>query len=127
MAFSLLIGKIKRKVLQIGCLTDIAVREFFGFISFLYRALNVQCLENLKEDEMKTVVLEIEDSKFEQFMTMINLLKSDVVKKFEVRKKEDDEAIDEQHCLEVLDRINRGDYSGIKKVSSDELFRELGI
>jgi hypothetical protein len=37
---------------------------------------------------MKTITLEIEDSKFEQFMTMINLLKSDVVKKFEVQKKE---------------------------------------
>lgn len=31
---------------------------------------------------MKTVTLEIEDSKFDQFMTMINLLRSDVVKKF---------------------------------------------
>jgi hypothetical protein len=39
----------------------------------------------------------------------------------------DDETIDEQHCLEVLDRINRGDYSGMKKVSSDELFKELGL
>lgn len=76
---------------------------------------------------MKTVTLEIEDSKFDQFMTMINLLRSDVVKKFEVKKKEDDEAIDEQHCLEVLDRINRKDYSGMKKVSSDELFKELGL
>jgi hypothetical protein len=37
---------------------------------------------------MKTITLEIEDSKFEQFMTMINLLKSDVVKKFEVQKNE---------------------------------------
>jgi len=37
---------------------------------------------------MKTITLEIEDSKFEQFMTMLNLLKSDVVKKFEVQKKE---------------------------------------
>ena len=76
---------------------------------------------------MKTVMLEIEDSKFEQFMTVINALKSDIVRKFEVKKKEDDEAIDEQHCLEVLDRINRGDYSGMKKVSSDELFKELGL
>lgn len=38
---------------------------------------------------MKTVLLEIEDSKFDQFMTMINLLRSDVVKKLEVKKKED--------------------------------------
>ena len=76
---------------------------------------------------MKTVTLEIEDSKFDQFMTIINSLKSDLITKFEVRKKEDDEGIDEQHCLEVLDRINRKDYSGMKKVSSDELFKELGL
>jgi hypothetical protein len=76
---------------------------------------------------MRTVLLEIEDGKFDQFMTIINSLKSDLITKFEVRKKEDDEAIDEQHCLEVLDKINRKDYSGMKKVSSDELFKELGL
>ncbi len=76
---------------------------------------------------MKIVLLEIEDSKFEQFMTMINLLRSDVVKNFEVKKKEDDEAIDEQHCLEVLDKVNRKDHISMRKVSSDELFKELGI
>ncbi|MDQ1263160.1 MAG: hypothetical protein QG559_161 [Campylobacterota bacterium] len=37
---------------------------------------------------MKTVTLEIEDSKFEQFMTVLNSLKSDLVKNFEVQKKE---------------------------------------
>lgn len=40
-----------------------------------------------KEDEMKTVMLEIEDGKFDQFMTVINSLKSDMVRKFEVQKK----------------------------------------
>jgi hypothetical protein len=84
-------------------------------------------MKNLKEDTMKTVILEIEDSKFEQFMTVIDSLKSDIIKKFEVKRKEDDETIDEQHCLEILDKINRGDYSGMKKVSSDELFKELGL
>jgi len=62
---------------------------------------------------MKTVLLEIEDSKFEQFMTMISLLKSDVVKRFEIQKIDDEFKIDEKHCLEVLERINRGDYSGM--------------
>ena len=74
---------------------------------------------------MKTVLLEIEDSKFDQFMTIINSLKSDFITKLEVQK--EDERIDEQYCLEILDRINRGDYSGMKKVSSDELFKELGL
>lgn len=56
---------------------------------------------------MKTVMLEIEDSKFEQFMTMINLLKSDVVKKFEVRKKEDSSTF-ENELLEDLELYNSG-------------------
>lgn len=74
---------------------------------------------------MKTVLLEVEDSKFEQFMTMMGLLKSDVVKKFEVQS--DEFQIDEKHCLSVLEKVNKGDYSGMKTVSSDELFKELGI
>ena len=76
---------------------------------------------------MKTVTLEIEDSKFEQFMMMLDLLKSDVVKRFQVQKTDDEFQIDEKHCLEVLDKVNRGDFSGMKTLSSDELFKELGI
>ncbi|MCX6073999.1 MAG: hypothetical protein NTY39_06730 [Campylobacterales bacterium] len=75
---------------------------------------------------MKTVLLEIEDSKFDQFMAVISALKSDIVKKFEVKKKEDDEAIDEQHCLEVLDKINRGDYRSFEPIGDiDEYIAEL--
>ncbi|SMP88650.1 hypothetical protein SAMN06314019_10446 [Epsilonproteobacteria bacterium SCGC AD-311-C15] len=75
---------------------------------------------------MKTVLLEIEDGKFEQFMAVINALKSDIVKKFEVKKKEDDEAIDEQHCLEVLEKINRGDYTGFEPIGDvDKYIAEL--
>jgi hypothetical protein len=76
---------------------------------------------------MKTVTLEIEDNKFEQFMMMLDLLKSDVVKRFQVQKTDDEFQIDEKHCLEVLDKVNRGDFSGMKTLSSDELFKELGI
>jgi hypothetical protein len=118
---------------------------------------------------MKTVVLEIEDSKFEQFMTMINLLKSDVVKKFEIKKEkesssmenelledlelyksgqlatieisaiksdiitsyevqpiDEEDVIDEKHCMEVLGRINRGDYAGIEPIGDiDKHIAEL--
>jgi hypothetical protein len=76
---------------------------------------------------MKIVTLEIEDSKFEQFMTVIDSLKSDLIAKFQVQKEDEEFKIDEKHCLEVLDRVNRGDFSGMKAVSSDELFKELGI
>lgn len=65
---------------------------------------------------MKTVTLEIEDSKFEQFMVMLDLLKSDVVKRFQVQKTDDEFKIDEKHCLDVLDRVNRGDFSGFEPI-----------
>lgn len=39
---------------------------------------------------MQRVILDIEDSKFEQFIAMIDLLKSDVVKKFQVQKTDDE-------------------------------------
>lgn len=75
---------------------------------------------------MKTVILEIEDSKFEQFMTVINSLKSDIITHIEIQQEDDDEAIDEQHCLEVLERINRGDYSGFTPIGDiDECIAEL--
>lgn len=45
-------------------------------------------MKNPKEPKMKIVMLEIEDSKFEQFMTVLNSLKSDLVKSFEVQKQE---------------------------------------
>lgn len=76
---------------------------------------------------MKTVLLEIEDSKFEQFMIIMNSLKSDLITKFQVQKTDDEFKIDEEHCLEVLERINRGDFTGMKTVSSNELFKELGL
>jgi hypothetical protein len=56
---------------------------------------------------MKTVMLEIEDSKFEQFMAMIDLLKSDVVKKFEVQKKEVNLTLKEE-LLEDLELYKSG-------------------
>jgi len=75
---------------------------------------------------MKTIMLEIEDSKFEQFMAMIDLLKSDVVKNFQVQKTDDEFKIDEKHCLEVLEKINRGDYSGIEPLGDiDDHIAEL--
>jgi hypothetical protein len=62
---------------------------------------------NLAEDEMKTITIEIEDGKFEQFMTVMNSLKSDLIAKFQVQKEDEEFKIDEKHCLEVLDRVNR--------------------
>lgn len=71
-----------------------------------------------------SVVKTLIDTK--KFMTVINALKSDIVKKFEVKKKEDDEAIDEQHCLEVLEKINRGDYTGFEPIGDvDKYIAEL--
>lgn len=59
---------------------------------------------------MRTVVLEIEDNKFEQFMGLINLLKSDVVKHFEVKKSTVDLASDPmaQELKRRIQEINDG-------------------
>jgi hypothetical protein len=71
-------------------------------------------------------MLEIEDSKFEQFMTVINSLKGDLIAKLQLQKEDDEFKIDEKHCLEVLDRINRGDYSGIEPLGDiDDHIAEL--
>lgn len=74
---------------------------------------------------MKTIMLEIEDGKFEQFMTVINSLKSDLITKFQVQK-DDEFKIDEKHCLEVLEKVNRGDFSGFEPLGDiDEHIAEL--
>lgn len=73
---------------------------------------------------MKTVVLEIEDSNFDQFMTMLSLLKSDVVKKFEVRKKEDDSIIENQ-LLEDLALYKTGKLKTIEIGDIDTYIAEL--
>jgi hypothetical protein len=75
---------------------------------------------------MKTIMLEIEDSKFEQVMTVINSLKGDLITKFQVQKEDEELKIDEKHCMEVLSRINRGDYTGIEPMGDiDEHIAEL--
>ena len=56
---------------------------------------------------MKTVMLEIEDSKFEQFMTIINSLRGDLITKFEVQKKEDSSALEDE-LLEDLAQYKSG-------------------
>ena len=56
---------------------------------------------------MKTVLLEIEDSKFDQFMAVINALKSDIVKKIEVKKKEGNSVLEDE-LLEDLALYKNG-------------------
>ncbi len=73
---------------------------------------------------MKTVMLEIEDSKFEQFMTMMSLLKSDVVKKFEVQKKEDRSVI-ESELLEDLELYKNGKLDTVEIGDIDSYIAEL--
>ncbi|MBN2896099.1 MAG: hypothetical protein JXK05_09450 [Campylobacterales bacterium] len=64
---------------------------------------------------MKTVVLEIEDSKFEQFMTVLDSLKSDLIAQLKIEK-DDEFKIDEKYCLEVLERVNQGDFSSFEPI-----------
>lgn len=62
---------------------------------------------------MKTLTLTIEDNAVDKVMWFLEHLK-DVVK-IEPRQ-EDDMRIDEQHCLKVLEKINRKDYSGFTPI-----------
>jgi hypothetical protein len=73
---------------------------------------------------MKTVVLEIEDSKFEQFMTIINSLKSDLITKFEVRKKEANSTL-ENELLEDLELYKSGKLETTEIGDIDEYIAEL--
>jgi hypothetical protein len=73
---------------------------------------------------MKTITLEIEDSKFEQFMTMLNLLKSDVVKKFEVQKKEVNSTL-ENELLEDLELYKSGQLTTIEIGDIESYIAEL--
>lgn len=71
---------------------------------------------------MKTVMLGIEDSNFEQFMTMISLLKSDVIKKFEVQKKEDKLVVNSDPMAQELQkRIKEIDDGAVELISHSEV------
>ena len=75
---------------------------------------------------MSKIILEVEDSNLDQFMAMIDLLKIGVVKNLQVQKIDDEFKIDEKHCLEVLERINRGDHSDFIPIGDiDEYIKEL--
>ena len=73
---------------------------------------------------MKTVTLEIEDSKFEQFMGMINLLKSDVVKHFEVKKSAVDLASDPM-AQELKRRIQEIDDGTVELIPHAEVMNKI--
>lgn len=74
---------------------------------------------------MSKIILEVEEDKIEQLMAVIGALKSDIITHIEIQQ-EDDERVDEQHCLEVLDKINRGDYSGFTPIGDiDQYILEL--
>ncbi|MCK9371765.1 MAG: hypothetical protein M0P91_01095 [Sulfuricurvum sp.] len=73
---------------------------------------------------MKTVLLEIEDSKFEQVMTIINSLKSDLIKKFEVQPKEDNSLM-ESELLEDLELYKMGKLETIEIGDIDGYIAEL--
>jgi hypothetical protein len=82
--------------------------------------------KNPKEDEMSKIILEVEDNKLDQLMTIIDAIKSDIITSYEVKSIEEEDVIDEKYCLEVLDKINRGDYSSFEPIGDiDEYIAEL--
>lgn len=73
---------------------------------------------------MKTVIIEIEDGKFDQFMVMINLLRSDVIKKFEVKEKEANSTL-ENELLEDLELYKSGQLDTTEIDDIDSYIAEL--
>jgi hypothetical protein len=65
---------------------------------------------------MSKIILEVEDSKLDQLMAIIGAIKSDIITSYEVQPIDVEDVIDEKYCLEVLGRINRGDYIGIEPI-----------
>jgi len=75
---------------------------------------------------MKTVTLEIEDSKFEQFMTILNSLKSDLVKNFEVQKKESRcDLTNDPLVQELQRRIQEIDDGTVELIPHAEVMRRV--
>jgi len=75
---------------------------------------------------MKTVTLEIEDSKFEQFMTILNSLKSDLVKNFEVQKKENRcDLTNDPLAQELQRRIQEIDDGTVELIPHAEVMRRV--
>ncbi len=75
---------------------------------------------------MKTVTLEIEDSKFEQFMTILNSLKSDLVKNFEVQKKESRcDLTNDPLAQELQRRIQEIDDGTVELIPHAEVMRRV--
>ena len=75
---------------------------------------------------MKTVTLEIEDSKFEQFMTILNSLKSDLVKNFEVQKKESHRDLTNDPLAQELQRrIQEIDDGTVELIPHAEVMRRV--
>ncbi len=75
---------------------------------------------------MKTVTLEIEDNKFEQFMTILNSLKSDLVKNFEVQKKESHcDLTNDPLAQELQRRIQEIDDGTVELIPHAEVMRRV--
>jgi len=82
------------------------------------KQLNIKRLEN-RRDKMR-VILDIKDGVYDNLMYILNNLP-------DVKIIDEEFAIDEDSCLESLEKIKKGDLKNFREVKADELFDELGI
>jgi hypothetical protein len=76
--------------------------------------------------KLSKIILEVEDNKLDQLMTIIGAIKSDIITSYEVYPIDEEDIIDEKYCLAVLEKINRGDYSDCTPIGDiDEYIAEL--
>lgn len=76
---------------------------------------------------MSRVIIEVNSSKLEQLMVVLSAIKDDIISNYKIEQTSSDEKIDVEGCLKTLSKIESKDYSDIKKVAPDGLFKELGI
>jgi len=75
---------------------------------------------------MKTVTLQIEDSKIEQFMTIIHSLKSDLVKNYEVQIQESPADLTaDPLAQELMKRIQEIDNGTVEPIPHSEVMDKI--
>lgn len=75
---------------------------------------------------MHTLRVNVADEDYQTFLDFIESRESiEIVE--DIEDIEDEFKIDVDMCLETLEKIKRGDRDGIKRVTPDELFKELGL
>jgi hypothetical protein len=71
---------------------------------------------------MHSLRINVSDGDYENFLNLVKSLNVEIVEYIE-----DEFKIDTEMCRQTLEKIKSGDRDSFKKVTPDELFKELGL